>query len=101
MQSRWHPDAAQRDAAFVLLSGAPLVLCGGNLLFGRRRWPVSRRPKDLFVLAFLGLSVASGIIAIVTGVGVLLGAFAALPVSAFVFQMASPVVLITVPLLRP
>ncbi len=96
-----HSDAIQRDAALVLPSGVLLVLLGGSLLFGRRRWPVSSRPKDVFALAFLGLNVAMGIISIVTGAGVLLGALAALPFGGLVFQVAFPTMYITTLLLRP
>ncbi len=96
-----HSDATQRDAASVLSSGAPLVLLGGTLLFGPRRWPVSRRPKDVIMLALLGLSAASGIIAIVTGAGVLVGVFATLPVSGLVFQSILLVVYIPTLLVRP
>jgi len=74
---------------------------GTDTLAGRRRWPVSRRPVDIVVLAILGLSVASAIIAVVTGVGVLLGVLSALPIATLVLQLILFVIMIIAWVMRP
>ncbi len=84
----WHATAAQREVTPFLGTAATLLLLGCGALFGVNRWRGRATVAHRAMLAIAGLAVAEGIIGVIAGGGVLLGALLAPPAAFPTMQVA-------------